>query len=50
MEPRMPAGETVTTLEADVWSKRMVIHTGYPGLGVSVTGAAELLVESLEHV
>jgi hypothetical protein len=23
----MPAGETVTTLEADVWSKRMVIHT-----------------------
>ena len=24
----MPLGETVTTLEADVWSKRMVIHTG----------------------
>jgi len=24
----MPAGHTVTTLEADVWSKRMVIHTG----------------------
>ena len=26
--PAAPLGETVTTLEADVWSKRMVIHTG----------------------
>jgi L-fucose isomerase-like protein len=24
----MPVGEPVTTLEADVWSKKMVIHTG----------------------
>lgn len=24
----MPAGDTVTTLEIDVWSKKMVIHTG----------------------
>lgn len=24
----LPAGETVTTLETDVWSKSMVIHTG----------------------